>query len=106
MAPSDPKLLTHCPLCQSHYPDAAIQLLGEQGKTRLFHLTCDVCSHSVLAVILESSHGVSSVGLVTDLVAQEVLRFQDVPAVTADDCISAHLYIHNQSQELVHTLMA
>jgi hypothetical protein len=104
MAPSDPKLLSHCPLCQATYHDRSIRLLGEQGTTRLFHLTCDTCNHSVLAVILESQSGVSSIGLVTDLEAREAVAFRDAPVVSADDCVKAHVFLEERSREFCRAL--
>ncbi len=92
-----PNLLAHCPLCQAAYGDGAVQLLGEmaptlaaRGKSRLFHLTCKNCARAVLAVILESAQGVSSIGLVTDLEAQDAVRVHATPPLSADDVVKAH----------------
>jgi hypothetical protein len=100
-----PKLLTHCPLCQTPYEDQSVRLLGEDGPARLFHLTCAHCSHSVLAVILENHGGISSVGLVTDLEAQDAIRFQDAEPISADDCLSARGAIESGSKEVCRRLM-
>lgn len=100
-----PKLLSHCPLCQAVYEDASIHLLGEQGRLRLFHLTCRSCSHAVLAVILEHQNGVRSMGMVTDLEAQDVLRFQDIEPVSADDCLVAHDFLLKKSEDFCRSLM-
>lgn len=101
-----PKLLTHCPLCQTQYEDQSVRLLGEDGTARLFHLTCSCCSHSVLAVILENQGGISSVGLVTDLEAQDALRFQEAEPISADDCLLAHGSIESKSKEVCKRLMS
>jgi hypothetical protein len=104
-----PQLLAHCPLCQAAYDDASVRPLGESsltpiagahGKSKMFHLTCKNCFHAVLAVILESSHGVSSIGLVTDLEASDALRVQDAPPISADDVVRAHLELDTRSQDL------
>lgn len=105
MNPSSPKLLTNCPMCEAPYEDRSIRLLGEHGTMRMFHLTCPSCSHSLLAVILENQHGVSSLGLVTDMEAQDALRFQDAEAITADDCLQARDEIQKGSRRLCQTLM-
>ncbi|MBU1908382.1 hypothetical protein KKF59_04640, partial [Patescibacteria group bacterium] len=59
------KLLNHCPLCQTVYKDNEIRLLGQSGARRMFHCKCRSCSHAILAIILETSGSVSSIGLVT-----------------------------------------
>lgn len=76
-----------------------------RGNSRTFHLTCKQCNHAVLAVILESSHGVSSVGLVTDLEAQDAVRVHDADPISADDVVRAHLELDMKSGEMCKSLM-
>ena len=101
-----PKLLTHCPLCDAAYADASIRPLGESGTMRLFHLTCPSCAHAVLAVILEHPSGISSIGLVTDLEAQDALRFRDAAPISSEDCMIVHDVLNGRSRELCQTLIA
>jgi hypothetical protein len=116
-----PQLLAHCPLCQAAYQEAGVRLLGEfgaisglrlpdgqvtaPGKSRLFHLTCPNCCHAVLAVILESVHGISSIGLVTDLEAQDAARFQSAALISSDDVVTAHRDLEGKSQEICKVLL-
>lgn len=106
-----PSLLAHCPLCHAAYADGAVQLLGEmaptltvRGKSRLFHLTCHTCAHAVLAVILESAQGVSSIGLVTDLEAQDAVRVHAAAPISADDMLKAHQVLTTQSRAFCEAL--
>lgn len=101
-----PKLLTHCPLCNAQYQDQSIKLLGEQGAMRTFHLTCPACAHAVLAVIMENQHGVSSLGMVTDLEVQDAVRFRDLEPISADDCLNIKDLLATKSMEFVHMLGA
>jgi hypothetical protein len=105
-------MLAHCPLCQTAYDEHSIKLLGEQapplagqGMVRMFHLTCQSCCHAVIAVILESQNGVSSVGLVTDLEVQDAVRMHDAPAISADDCVAAHEILETKSRNVCEQLM-
>ncbi len=98
------KLIAHCPLCQHAYPVAFIRLLGERGMMRLFHCTCESCGHAVLAVVLETSGSISSVGLVTDLEVGDALRFQHAKPVSSDECVSFHQLLETQSGELCRKL--
>lgn len=98
------KLLAHCPLCQATYREAEVRLLSEKNSTRLFHCTCRSCGHAMLAIILETQGSVSSVGLMTDLEAQDALRFRDCEALSADDCIAAHRVLEEESRELCSLL--
>jgi hypothetical protein len=99
-----PKLLTHCPLCNAQYDERSIKLLGEKGMMRTFHLTCQSCSHAVLAVILENQHGVSSLGMVTDLEIQDAVRFQDIDPISADDCLNARDLLATSSREFIKAI--
>ncbi len=71
---------------------------------RLFHLTCQSCAHSVLAVILENQNGMSSLGMVTDLEAQDAMRFQDSDPISADDCVSAYECLMKESRTVCDAL--
>ncbi|MFH1078589.1 MAG: hypothetical protein V1745_04925 [Patescibacteria group bacterium] len=101
---SSSKLLAHCPLCQTAYGGAEVRLLGERGTTRLFHCSCRSCGHAMLAVILESQGSVSSVGLVTDLEVQDAMRFRGAVPISADDCVTAHRILENESQAFCSSL--
>jgi hypothetical protein len=105
-------MLAHCPLCQTAYDEHSIKLLGEQAAsmtgqsaTRMFHLTCSSCHHAVIAVILESQNGVSSIGLVTDLEVQDAVRMHDAPPISADDCVVAHEILETKSRRVCEQLM-
>ena len=93
-------LLTQCPVCQSAYQEGEIRLLSERGPTRLFHCSCQQCGNAVMAIVLENSGWVSSVGVVTDLMAQDALRFQGKPVISPDECIYFHRFLEAESRDL------
>lgn len=99
------QLLAHCPLCQASYKNEEVRLLGERGPTRLFHCTCRSCGHAMLAIILETQGSISSVGVVTDLEAQDALRFRSAPPISDDDCIKAHRALEQNSAALCKELL-
>ena len=100
MSSQSSALLTQCPICQSGYQPGEIRLLGERGPTRLFHCSCRQCGNAVMAIVLENSGWVSSVGVVTDLEAQDALRFQGVPVISSDECIHFHRFLEAESRDL------
>ncbi len=105
-------MLAHCPLCHAAYGDGAVQLVGDLPTTqigggrkpRLFHMTCKNCDHAVIAVIQESVHGVSSIGLVTDMEAKDAARAHVAAPVSADDAIGAYLSLKEDKGELYRIL--
>jgi len=79
------------------YEPAGVRLLRELGGTRLFHCSCQSCGRSMLALMLESSGWLSTVGLVTDLEIADALRLEHAEAITSDECIRLHRMIDKES---------
>lgn len=100
------KLLAQCPMCQAFYDQNEIRLVGEETGSRLFHCTCKSCGHAMLAVILETSGMVSSIGVVTDLEAGDAVRFRGAPAVSVDECVRIHRLLEEQSFAFCQQMLA
>ena len=100
------RILTQCPACHATYGQGTICILGEEGMTRLVHCTCAECGRAMMAVILEASGFVSSVGVVTDLEAEDAVRFRDVAPLQIDECIRFAEQIRSQSRKLCQALQA
>lgn len=66
------------------------QLLGQRGERHLVHVRCQKCGNSMLALVLMGKAGVSSVGLVTDLTYDDVLKFRSARRIGVDDVIAVH----------------
>ena len=98
------KLISYCPLCESSYSPQSAQVLGEKDDSHLLHIQCGQCSNAIIALVLISTAGISSVGLVTDLCFNEVDRFKGSEAVTTDDVIEMHDIL--QSQEALFSRLA
>ena len=99
------RILTKCPLCQAVYSKDAIQLVKEQGPARLFHCTCTACGHTILALVLEASGWVSSVGLVTDLEIADALLFQSASSITLKECVALKQALDQQSRDFCQLLL-
>ena len=84
------RIISRCPLCESTQENMEARILGESDETRLLHLRCKKCSSSILAMVLLSPGGVSSVGLLTDLTFEDVGRLSSVEAVNTDDVLKVH----------------
>ena len=92
------KLISYCPLCEMSYNPQEAKVLGEKEDSHLLHIQCGNCSNAIIALVLISSVGVSSVGMVTDLAHHEVTRFKDAPAISTDDVIEMHHLLSNGNQ--------
>lgn len=99
------KLISYCPLCEMSYNPQEARVLGEKDDSHLLHIQCGNCSNAIIALVLISSVGVSSVGMVTDLAFDEVDRFKHAPSVSTDDVIEMHHLLSNENM-LFDTLFA
>lgn len=84
------KLISVCPLCDEHYNPTEAQLVGEAEDSHLLHITCRKCRNSIIALVIASAGGMSSVGLVTDLNFDEVVKFRTTQGVSEDDVLEMH----------------
>jgi hypothetical protein len=60
----------------------------------------------MIAVILEASGFVSSVGVVTDLEVEDAVRFRDAEPLQMDECIRFSEQIQRQSRQLCRALQS
>lgn len=89
------KLLSFCPICEARSQAMNARLIGVQEETHLLHVQCKKCKHSVLAMVALNQTGVSSLGLLTDLSYEDVLRCTSQEQVTVNDVIEIHEYLES-----------
>ena len=81
---------SYCPVCHSRYNPIEAKILEEKAGAHLIHIRCRHCQVAILALVLVNNLGVSSLGLVTDLTSEEVLKFRSFSPLTCDDVIATH----------------
>lgn len=84
------RLISSCPLCHTHYNPWQTRILEERDDAHLIYLQCRKCGSAVVAVVLTGWFGVSSIGVVTDLTSEDVLRFKQSAPISADDVLDVH----------------
>lgn len=82
--------LAACPLCAASYDPHRARVLGAHGEERLLHVACGGCGNAMLTLVVVTSSGISSVGLITDLSFEDAQRFREAPPVSADHVLAAH----------------
>ena len=92
----NPTLITHCPICNARFNPLEAKILQEGDTTHLVHVKCQYCHSAILALIVVNNLGVSSVGLVTDLHHDDVLKFSEGKAISIDDVLEVHQELNNQ----------
>lgn len=61
------KFINRCPICDSVYDTKKAKLFAKQNKASLIHISCVKCAGNFIAMVVEMGHGLSSVGMVSDL---------------------------------------
>ena len=91
------RLVSYCPVCETRYHPTEANILGEDGETKLVHVRCRKCHHTVLALVLLNQVGASSVGLLTDLSFEDVMKFRSNSSVSVDDILCIHTALEDDS---------
>ncbi|MFA5021567.1 MAG: hypothetical protein WC508_00590 [Patescibacteria group bacterium] len=91
-----PTLITHCPVCNVRYNPLEAKVLEEGDNAHLIYIKCKVCRAAILALIITNSLGVSSLGLITDLDTDDVLKFRSAKPISCDDVIEIHQLLSKQ----------
>lgn len=96
------KFISRCPICSENYDPKTAKRFGIQGTATLVHITCSSCTSHFVAMIMLSGHGVSSVGMVTDLTFADVEKMYRFDPISTDELIDGHETIFSKS--FIHSL--
>lgn len=83
-------LMKTCPLCEETYKSKDICVVENREDAQLYHVTCHSCNYAMLTFVLASENGMGSIGLLTDLHADDVHRLRGKSPITHDDILTFH----------------
>jgi len=84
------KLIKKCPVCNRQYLFSQAQLIEQTETEALVYFSCDSCHSSLLAKVINMPFGVIGSAMLTDLEAEEVLKFKKGEAVNVDDVLEVY----------------
>lgn len=96
--------LRECPVCKARYRKGKADHLYRQNNVQMVHITCPKCHNMLIAVLASSRMGVSSVGMLTDLNAADILRTQEENPVSEDDVLDFHELMKKQPERFMALL--
>jgi hypothetical protein len=96
------KLIKKCPVCQSDYQQAMMQVLEESDYGILTYASCQGCGANLLTKFSVLPQGVIGNAILTDLKPQEVLDFAERKNLSADEVLDVQYLLDNQ--ELINNL--
>lgn len=91
------RLMRKCPFCEYDYDAKKVVVLEENNESSLVHVTCSDCNSSILHIVLSTQIGLNTMGIITDLTAEEVMRLKHSPGITEDTLLGFHKYITNSN---------
>lgn len=80
-----------CAVCGRHYEESQISVLGHQQDLWFLTASCAACHTRCLVAVVVKKDGIPEV--VTDLTEEEMAKFWDVAAPTADDVLDMHGFL-------------
>ncbi len=84
------KIAAYCPLCDADLNPIKARIIEEKNDLYLVHIQCDKCKGFVLALVLRTENGLTSIGLITDLNFNDVYKFKNKDKISADEIIKLH----------------
>ncbi len=90
------RVVTRCPFCSADYNLDSAQVIGEENDATMVYVACSECESSIVAVVAMSGLGVVSLGLVTDMTAEDTKRFVGASSMTSNDLLSIYELLKDQ----------
>lgn len=84
------KWVSVCPFCNTKFHIKQAKIIAEKKDSFLIHVYCQKCKCSVLASLIANLMGISSIGLVTDLTFEDVIKFKQAKNINSDDLLLAY----------------
>ena len=90
-------LESYCPFCSTSFSPKKASVIGENNECWLLHVNCETCKSSIVVLMIVGEMGVSSFGLVTDLMEVEIDRFRNSEKIVADDLLDLYQLLHQNN---------
>jgi len=96
--------VTRCPFCSAEYDLEGAKVIGEEEDSTMIYVTCSQCESSIVAILAMSGLGIISLGLVTDMTAEDTKRFSGSKGVTSDELLSIYELLEKNDSHAVQEL--
>ena len=89
------EMINDCPVCEQEESLDQIEVLEKRDGSNLVHITCSECGSAVLAIIVVTNLGASSVGMITDLRPEDVKKLRKRSPISHEEVLQFHLSLQN-----------
>lgn len=90
--------IQECPVCDHKYDIESVRIIERNEEVSLVHITCQDCFSSVLAVVVMTDVGASSIGVLTDLGPKDVDRLKKQSNFSHDEVLEFHLLLQKEKE--------
>lgn len=84
------QFILRCPLCNASYKASRAEIIEEREESFLVYLSCPKCLSSIIAVVNVGGIGVTSLGLITDMTKEDVIRLKRGKKVSGNDILNIY----------------
>jgi hypothetical protein len=98
------KPLMQCSVCNKPFQPAKVLVLSEENDRSMLHLHCEECGVASLVSVSAGMTGVASVGMLTDLTADDAREMFGKAPISVDQVIEMHNLLkrtHGGIQKLI-----
>ncbi|MDD2758515.1 MAG: hypothetical protein PHD72_04070 [Patescibacteria group bacterium] len=90
------KFINKCPVCGSVYATDRARLFAEEEQANLIHISCANCQSNFIAMVLVLGHGLSTIGMVSDLNYDDAKKMHALAPIAIDEMIEGHKIIQEE----------
>ncbi len=96
--------VSRCPFCSAEYDLDGAKVIGEQDDSTVVYVTCSECESSIVAVVAMSGLGIVSLGLVTDMTAEDTKKFFGEQRITSNELLRIYELLEGNDKNAVQAL--
>lgn len=97
---SDSTWMSTCPLCGAQYASSDAKVVSEKDGAYLLHTNCPDCGSSVISTLATTQLGLTSIGLITDLTFEDVMKFKGEETISDNELLEAYNFIETWNGRL------
>lgn len=96
--------VSRCPFCSAEYDLDGAKVIGEEDESTVVYVTCSECESSIVAVVAMSGLGIVSLGLVTDMTADDTKRFFGSKQISSNELLTMYEVLKNSNKNTLKDL--
>ena len=88
-----------CPICRKKLHEKHLTIINKSKGATLCCVKCVFCASSLLFTVTSMEHNmITTVGILTDIQAQDIAMLKSGAKIDYDDVLAMHAYLENYAQ--------